>query len=232
MHRPFKVVIVDDSLTMRRWLNSVIAKDPRLNIVGMAGNAQEAREVIKATQPDVLTLDIEMPGMNGLEFLAHLMRLHPMPVVMLASSVQNGSVCAQQALDIGAVACVAKPQVSTFTSMAALCESIFSAACGPLVPPVERNGRVNQVLLVGASTGGVDAIETMLASLKGADIPPIVILKKPALFTACRVRPAPLVHPRMTRPLIRLPRHCCPGCAAVLNMRGRVDAHAHTHHPR
>jgi chemotaxis response regulator CheB len=108
MHRPFKVVIVDDSLTMRRWLNSVIAKDPRLNIVGMAGNAQEAREVIKATQPDVLTLDIEMPGMNGLEFLAHLMRLHPMPVVMLASSVQNGSVCAQQALDIGAVACVGR----------------------------------------------------------------------------------------------------------------------------
>lgn len=175
MHRPFKVVIVDDSLTMRRWLNSVIAKDPRLNIVGMAGNAQEAREVIKATQPDVLTLDIEMPGINGLEFLAHLMRLHPMPVVMLASSVQNGSLYAQKALEIGAVACVAKPQVSTFSSMAALCESIFNAASGAPIPPVERKEWINQVLLVGASTGGVAAIETMLASLKGADIPPIVI---------------------------------------------------------
>ena len=173
--QPFKVVIVDDSLTMRRWLNSIIAKDARLKVVGMAGNAQDARDVIKATKPDVLTLDIEMPGINGLEFLAHLMRLHPMPVVMLASSVSSGSAAAQQALNIGAVACIAKPQVPTPSSMAELCDSIWQAASGQAVVPAARKAHSNQLLLVGASTGGVDAIETMLASLQGCDVPPIVI---------------------------------------------------------
>lgn len=176
---PVKVVVVDDSLTIRRWLTSVIAQDARLEIVGTAGSAQEARAVIKETAPDVITLDIEMPGMNGLEFLSHLMRLRPMPVVMLANGIWSGKPVAQQAMEIGAVACISKPQFPTQESMVALCDSIYAAATG--VPASEPQPSTHpsqferQILLVGASTGGVTAIETLLDSLDPVDIPPIVI---------------------------------------------------------
>lgn len=176
---PVKVVVVDDSSTIRRWLTGVIAQDPRLQIVGVAGSAQEARAVIKATQPDVLTLDIEMPGIDGLEFLSHLMRLRPMPVVMLASGIWGDKPVARRAMEIGAVACIAKPQFPTQESVAALCDSIYAAAIG--VPtekpqPSACNSQFErQILLVGASTGGVTAIETLLDSLDATNIPPIVI---------------------------------------------------------
>ena len=174
-----KVVVVDDSLTIRRWLSSVIAQDSRLILVGMAGSAQEAREIIKATGPDVLTLDIEMPGMNGVEFLAHLMRLRPMPVVMLASGSLNSDAMTEKAMDLGAAACIAKPQFPTKETMAALCDSIFAAASGQPVAPIptaaDKAKFSDKILLVGASTGGVPAIEAMLGSIDTREIPPIVI---------------------------------------------------------
>ena len=176
--RPYKVVVVDDSMTMQRWIGSVISKDPRLEIVGTAGTAEEARGVIKATNPDVLSLDIEMPGINGLEFLAHLMRLRPMPVVMLAGAMQGDSPDAKKALEIGAVACLAKPSFPTPASMRALCDHLVAAASGrPLPTPKEQTRRSqfqDKILLVGASTGGVAAIETFLAHLP-LDTPPVVI---------------------------------------------------------
>ncbi|MEL6808617.1 MAG: chemotaxis-specific protein-glutamate methyltransferase CheB [Pseudomonadota bacterium] len=176
---PIKVVVVDDSLTIRRWLSGVLAQDSRLEIVGMAGSAQEAREIIKATEPDILTLDIEMPGMDGLEFLTHLMRLRPMPVVMLASGIWGENAVAKRAMEIGAVACISKPQFPTQESMNALCDNIFAAATGQSVSASKREKRntgfADKVLLVGASTGGVAAIETFLESLGRSDIPPIVI---------------------------------------------------------
>lgn len=175
--RPYKVVVVDDSITMQRWLCSVIAQDDRLEIVGLAGSAEEARNVIKATNPDVLTLDIEMPGINGLEFLSHLMRLRPMPVVMLASAVQGDSTYAQRAMRIGAVACIAKPGLPSQVSVVDMRNIIFNAAAGLLPDKQDSPGAgkfARRILLVGASTGGVGAIETMLASLP-QDIPPIVI---------------------------------------------------------
>ena len=177
--KPVRVAVVDDSLTMRRWLKSVIALDPRLQIVGMAGSAGEARELIKATEPDVLTLDIEMPGMNGIEFLTNLMRLHPMPVIMLASGILKGNPAAEQALAVGAVACISKPQFPTQETMKALCDSIFAAAIGQPInghtPISEKNAFSDRILLVGASTGGVAAIETMLGNLDSSNVPPIVI---------------------------------------------------------
>ena len=177
--RPIKVVVVDDSLTIRRWLSSVIAQDVRLQIVGMAGSAQEAREIIKATEPDILTLDIEMPGMDGLEFLTHLMRLHPMPVVMLASGIWGDSALTKRAKEIGAVACISKPQFPTQESMNALCESIYAAATGQenaeAKPELHRTDFAGKILLVGASTGGVAAIETLLDRFGTSNIPPIVI---------------------------------------------------------
>ena len=173
---PVRVVVVDDSVTMQRWLRSVLSKDPRLDLVGVAGSATEARAVIKATNPDVLTLDIEMPGMNGIEFLAHLMRLRPMPVVMLASAVSPDSALVRRALAIGAVACVPKPTLPTPESMAALCDSVFAAAHGHAQNghDADQSAYHNKILLIGASTGGVTAIERLLARLPD-DIPPIVI---------------------------------------------------------
>ncbi|WP_299731681.1 chemotaxis-specific protein-glutamate methyltransferase CheB [uncultured Tateyamaria sp.] len=176
---PKRVVVVDDSLTMRRWLSSIIAQDPRLDLVGMAGSAQEARETIKATEPDVLTLDIEMPGMNGVEFLAHLMRLRPMPVVMLSGGLLNGNAMAERAMELGAVACLSKPQFPTKDTMAEICDNIFAAATGqklaPRAPDPKTSEYAEKILLVGASTGGVAAIESMLGSIDKQEIPPVVI---------------------------------------------------------
>ena len=86
-----RVVIVDDSRAMRAWLRAVLDRDPRLNVVGEAENANQARQIIKETKPDVITLDIHMPGMSGLEFLSRLMRLHPLPVVMVSAATKFGS---------------------------------------------------------------------------------------------------------------------------------------------
>lgn len=174
----YKVVVVDDSVSMRRWLSSVIAKDPRLRIVGMAGTAEEARGVIKKTNPDVLSLDIEMPGINGLEFLAHLMRLRPMPVVMLASAIRNDSPYTRKAFDLGAVACLPKPNMPSQSSMEVLCDTLFHAASGELRDKVavgtKSSADTDKIILVGASTGGVAALETFLEHLPSS-APPVII---------------------------------------------------------
>jgi two-component system chemotaxis response regulator CheB len=178
-HPPIRTVIVDDSVTMRRWLESVIARDGRLHVVGTAGTAEEARKVIKATQPDVVTLDIEMPGMDGLEFLAHIMRLRPMPVVMLSSNFEKHTSFVAKALDIGAVACINKPVFPTPAANLMLCDRIVSAALGEQVPLPGNVSAMpppihDKIILVGASTGGVAAIETFLAQMPDF-CPPIVI---------------------------------------------------------
>lgn len=176
--QPFKVVVVDDSPSMRRWLSSVISQDSRLRVVGTAGTAEEARDIIKETNPDVLTLDIEMPGIDGLEFLAHLMRLRPMPVVMLAGGIEGKSPCARKALEIGAAACLAKPNYPTKASIKELCEVLLNAASGQLPAThktdVKAPKSCDKILLVGASTGGVTAIETLVENLP-YDTPPVVI---------------------------------------------------------
>ena len=176
--KAFKTVVVDDSITMRRWLGSVIAKDRRLDLVGTAASDQVALEVIKASNPDVLTLDVEMPGRNGLEFLAHLMRLRPMPVVMLATSISSDSAYARLAMEIGAACCFPKPNIPTPDTMHALCDTIVSAASG-LTTSVRKAAQskdsyYGKILLIGASTGGVAAIETVLKQMPD-DAPPIVI---------------------------------------------------------
>jgi len=97
---PRTVLIIDDSRVMRAWLKSVLGGDPRLRVVAEAANATQARDILKSSQIDVLTLDIEMPGMNGLEFLTRLMRSRPMPVVMMSSQTAAGSDAAIKALSL------------------------------------------------------------------------------------------------------------------------------------
>lgn len=191
---PKKVVVVDDSRSVRSWLRHVIGTDARLLVVGEASDAQEARRVIKATNPDVITLDIDMPGMSGLDFLERLIRLRPLPVVMISSLTQRGSDAAIQALSIGAVDCIVKP--GTMMDQAAqqdLTDRLFSAASSqvsgaaslssaraPGPPP--NTSKSKHVVLIGASTGGVAALETVLGGLDPAGPPVVIAQHMPAPF--------------------------------------------------
>src|SRR5215217_6595284 len=109
MRAPARVLVVDDSPTMRGLITAVLRSDPDVNVVGQAGDALEAREAIKQLNPDVVTLDIEMPNMNGLDFLERIMRLRPMPVIMVSSLTHRGAEATIAALEIGAFDCVGKP---------------------------------------------------------------------------------------------------------------------------
>ena len=166
---PIKVMVVDDSATMRTWLSIVIDKDPRLTVVAHAANAIEARDLIKETNPDILTLDLEMPEMNGIDFLAHLMRLRPMPVIVFSGLVADQSEVATAALKLGAYACIPKPVSPDDNALDLLCDSLATAGAQGLRATISEN-----VILVGASTGGVAAIEHLLAQFPRQS-PPIVI---------------------------------------------------------
>ncbi|MBT8413245.1 MAG: response regulator, partial [Boseongicola sp.] len=99
--RPVRVLIVDDTRTIRMLIRTLLARDPRVEVVGEAGDPYEARTMIKDLQPDVLTLDVEMPRMNGLVFLEKIMRLRPMPVVMVSTRTAEQSDAAVRALALG-----------------------------------------------------------------------------------------------------------------------------------
>src|SRR6201995_3180312 len=109
MGKVVRGVVVDDPEVMREWLTEILSSDPEIEVVGSASDPYVAREKIKALNPDVLTLDVEMPRMDGLMFLSNLMRLRPMPVVMCASVTQRGADLIRNALDLGAVDFIAKP---------------------------------------------------------------------------------------------------------------------------
>ncbi len=192
---PKRVVVVDDSRTMRSWLRRLIGTDPRLKVVGEACDAQEARTIIKATNPDVITLDIEMPGMNGLEFLERLITLRPMPVVMVSSLTSRGSDAAIKALTLGAVDCIVKPDTALDKNdRKILTQRVFSAACSKILAPptnpvfphkaasdtnVQTEG---QLVLLGASTGGVAALQTVLSGLDPKGAPVIIVQHMPAPY--------------------------------------------------
>ena len=181
--RRTSVVIVDDTRTWRLWLRAILEQDPRFIVVGEAGSAEEARDVIKRTNPDVLTLDVEMPGMNGLRFLEHLMRLRPMPVVMFSGHTGRTSAESIRALSLGAIDCVLKINDVAEHHVNDLRQRIFQAA---EASPQFDWGRGNTltytpsakgpmpIILMGASTGGVLALERTLMPMP-VTAPPIVI---------------------------------------------------------
>jgi len=197
-----RVLIVDDSRVIRSWLKSTLSSDPRLEITGEASNAVEARDFIRAHKVDVVTLDIEMPGMNGLEFLTRLMRARPTPVVMLSSLTSKGSDAAIQALSRGAVDCILKPTDGYDQNLTRdICERIFQAACtrpgpvrvpvrpppAPVPRPAPHSGigspcRRNSLVLIGASTGGVSALEAVLPNLNPGGAPVVIVQHMPGHF--------------------------------------------------
>jgi len=160
-----RVVIVDDSPTMRGLISATLSRDPEIEIVGSAADPYEARAAIKALNPDVVTLDVEMPNMNGLEFLEKIMRLRPMPVVMVSTLTQKGAEVTLAALELGAVDAVGKPGagVTALEAFADLAERVKVAArsrvrasSGVVTPRPETGYRAadDHVLANGASTGG------------------------------------------------------------------------------
>ena len=106
-----KVLVVDDSALMRHVLSDILDSDPDIDVVGVAADPYIAREKIKRLNPDMITLDVEMPKMDGLQFLRNIMRLRPMPVLMVSSLTQAGAAVTLEALEIGAVDLVAKPEI-------------------------------------------------------------------------------------------------------------------------
>lgn len=192
-----KVLIVDDSRAIRAWLRTVLASDRRLDIVGEASDAVQARDFLRAHSADVLTLDIEMPGMSGLEFLTRLMRARPMPVVMLSSLTSKGSDAAVQALSRGAIDCILKPTKGFDQNLSRdICERVYQAACtrpsqatNALSTLIDQDSQVQKsaqasgavcrrgsLILIGASTGGVAALESVLPKLD-PEGPPVVIVQ-------------------------------------------------------
>ncbi|WP_376872932.1 chemotaxis response regulator protein-glutamate methylesterase [Albirhodobacter sp. R86504] len=240
--KPIRVLIVDDSITSRLLIRSKLDTDPRIETVGQAADAFEARKLINELRPDVLTLDIELPGLDGLSFLRKIMSLRPMPVVMLSSMTKAGSAIAIEALSLGAVECVAKPGASSVEGnfdnlpeiivMAARANphitrqrslapektterlsAVYSRAtaddrlnhadvlsssgrAGSIIAGANRKGLVSpsphtetypwngMFVFLGASTGGVEAIETVLKGYP-EDCPPTVIVQHmPETFLA------------------------------------------------
>src|SRR5579884_1283725 len=121
---PVRVLVVDDSQVMRQLLSTLLAADPEIEVVGTAADPHIARERIKALNPDVVTLDVEMPHMDGLTFLRKIMTLRPMPVVMISTLTQSGAETTLEALEIGAVDFVAKPAQERADRLAYLAEEL------------------------------------------------------------------------------------------------------------
>jgi two-component system chemotaxis response regulator CheB len=187
-----RVLVVDDSATMRAIIVNALNRDPGIQVVGQAADPLQARDAIKALNPDVLTLDIEMPRMNGLDFLERIMRLRPMPVVMVSSLTRSGAEATLRALELGAFDCVAKPQSADHEGFDQLLPLVRAAAKAHLRPafatparPVNGHFRPDgRLLAIGSSTGGVEALLTILSKFP-ANCPPTVIAQHmPASFTA------------------------------------------------
>lgn len=194
-----RVLVVDDSALMRQLISNTLGADPRVEVVGTAPDPLVARDKIKQLNPDVVTLDVEMPKMDGIEFLRRLMALRPTRVLMVSSLTAKNTATTLAALELGAVDCLEKPLDHEDGTLAAFREALLmkihvvagarlrGGAVSAPVKPVEaaRAGFSNrQIIAIGASTGGVEALSKIVAALPGG-LPPIVIVQHmPPRFTA------------------------------------------------
>lgn len=202
MSRAIRVLVVDDSALMRTLISNVLTQ-AGLHVVGVAPDPFVAWEKIKALAPDVLTLDVEMPGMDGISFLEKLMTLAPMPVVMVSALTAAGCEVALRALDLGAIDVVAKPKVDVMTGTVGLArelvDKVKSAAhawgqfrpagatkpAPPAIRPTAKPviGATQKVIAIGASTGGTEALRAFLEVMP-LDAPGVVIAQHmPERFT-------------------------------------------------
>ena len=214
MHKPIRTLIVDDSASVRQTLSNILSADPEIEVIGTASDPYVAARRIADTVPDVITLDVEMPRMDGITFLRKLMSQHPIPVVMCSSLTEEGSATLMQALEAGAVDIILKPRLDTkqglIESSLRICEAVKGAARANLkrLPPRKHQvpldsaklsadvmlpapGRrqamartTESVVCIGASTGGTESLRVVLEALP-LDCPGIVIVQHmPEKFTA------------------------------------------------
>ena len=194
------VLVVDDSPTMRAILSRKLSEDPRIVVVGVAADPIEARQQIKALQPDVITLDVEMPGMNGIDFLEKIMRLRPTPVVMVSTLTGPGTGMTIEALEIGAFDCIAKPNAEDPRSLDRLANIVCEAAAASsrvaarsdagriagAKQEVKSSSEANwpELIAIGASTGGVEALIQVVSSFPANCPPTLIVQHLPASFSA------------------------------------------------
>lgn len=203
-----KLLIVDDSALIRQMLTQIFSEADDIEVVGTASDPYIAREKIKALNPDVLTLDVEMPRMDGLTFLRNLMRLHPMPVVMISTLTEKGAEVTLDALALGAVDFVAKPKTDVSGSLQAYADEIINKirmAAKAKVNALEMNkpsagisseGRdglsavkkhfktTNKIVALGSSTGGTEAVRRLVKNLPQSAPAIIVAQHLPVAFSA------------------------------------------------
>jgi two-component system, chemotaxis family, protein-glutamate methylesterase/glutaminase len=194
--KPVRVLIVDDSATIRRILAAVLSADPEIEVVGEAPEPAVARQMIKDLNPDVITLDVEMPNMNGLEFLEKIMRLRPMPVVMVSTLTQRGAEVTLEALELGAVEYFAKPTENVAALLNGggneLVEKVKTAARARIRARQTRpESKVSAepfdpgdaVVAIGSSTGGVEALIEVLSHFPHNCPPTVITQHMPPHFT-------------------------------------------------
>ena len=194
-----RVLIVDDSALTRKILTEILSSDDEIEVIGHAMNPYIAREKIKQLSPDVLTLDVEMPKMNGISFLKNLMRLRPMPVIMVSSLTQKGADVALEALGLGAVDYVGKPDASSGASLSDYANEIINKVkiaasinhinteIAPAIRPTKssiKESSLNKslpkscshpIIAIGASTGGTEAIKEILCNLQPASFSLVIV---------------------------------------------------------
>jgi two-component system chemotaxis response regulator CheB len=200
LRRPIRVLVIDDSAVVRKLVTDALSADPEIEVVGAAVDPYDAREMIKHLNPDVLTLDLEMPRMDGLTFLKIVMEQHPLPVIIMSSLTQQGSVHALEALRLGAFDVLAKPGGAyTFGHLGPELIARIKASVGARLRHVGLHGDVpvahvhkpafthpttaRQLILLGASTGGTEALRDILTHLPDG-LPGIAIVQHiPPLFS-------------------------------------------------
>ena len=197
--KTIRILVVDDSALVRQTLTAILSREPEFVVVGSAKDPFDAREKVKALAPDVLTLDVEMPKMDGITFLRNLMRLRPMPVVMISSLTERDADVSLQALEIGAVDFVTKPRLGTADGLEELardiCAKVRAAASARLsarastsqprlfAPKANLLATTDRIIAIGASTGGTEAIARILEAFP-PDAPAVVIAQHiPEVFS-------------------------------------------------
>lgn len=198
--RKIRVLIVDDSAIARDFLERGLSADPGIEVVGKASDAYSARDRIVFLDPDVVTLDVEMPGMNGIDFLKRLIAQYPIPVIIVSSVTAEGSKRAFEALDAGAVDIVAKPDAKAegglANMLAELTEKVKAAALADIrkithkapgsetkAKKQETAGNGTHLVAIGASTGGTNALNIIIPKFP-KDMPPVVVVQHmPPVFT-------------------------------------------------